>query len=52
MNIKRLENGLEVLVPNWVVPKHIHAFISTRISGVSDSPYNSLNLGTHVGDSI
>ena len=52
MNLKLLDNGLEVLVPNWVVPKHIHAFISTRIGGVSDSPYNSLNLGTHVGDNI
>lgn len=30
--------------------KDIGHFVSTRIGGFSESPYNSLNLGFHVGD--
>ncbi|WP_428609837.1 peptidoglycan editing factor PgeF [Sedimenticola sp.] len=38
------------LVPEWPAPAAIHAVISTRIGGVSTTPYDSLNLGDHVGD--
>ena len=38
------------LVPDWPVPAGVHALCTTRIGGVSLPPYDSLNLGTHVGD--
>jgi YfiH family protein len=34
----------------WPLPKGICAAITTRLGGVSATPYASLNLGTHVGD--
>jgi polyphenol oxidase len=38
------------LVPDWPAPVHVHAVCTTRIGGVSNGPYESLNLGDHVGD--
>jgi len=37
---------------DWDVPDHVHAVTSTRTGGVSMAPYDSLNLGDHVGDDI
>lgn len=37
-------------VPDWPVPAHVKAFFSTREGGVSVAPWQSLNLGDHVGD--
>ncbi len=34
----------------WPAPAHILAGTTTRLGGVSASPYNSLNLALHVGD--
>jgi hypothetical protein len=34
----------------WSTPANIHAGISTRLEGNSLAPYDSLNLGAHVGD--
>ncbi len=31
-------------------PKGFRAFQTTRLGGVSDTPYDTFNLGTHVGD--
>ncbi|MFN3436222.1 MAG: polyphenol oxidase family protein [Acidovorax sp.] len=39
------------LVPDWPAPAGVHALCTTRAGGVSEPPYDSLNLGTHVGDS-
>jgi YfiH family protein len=36
--------------PGWPVSERVKAFVTTREGGVSSSPYDSLNLGTHVGD--
>ena len=36
--------------PQWPAPSPIHALVSTRAGGVSKHPYDSLNLGDHVGD--
>lgn len=36
--------------PDWPAPKSVHAVTTTRIGGVSEGPYASLNLGAHVGD--
>lgn len=38
------------LRPEWPVPAHVRALCTTRAGGVSRPPYDSLNLGTHVGD--
>lgn len=42
--------GADWLLPDWPVPAGVHALCSTRRGGVSVSPYDSLNLGAHVGD--
>lgn len=39
-----------VLTPDWPVSDKVRAFSSTRIGGKSLAPYDSLNLGGHVGD--
>ena len=41
---------MQVINPNWNVPKNIPAFTTTREGGVSLAPYFSFNLGDHVGD--
>lgn len=38
------------LVPDWPAPPGVHALCTTRTGGVSAPPFDSLNLGTHVGD--
>jgi polyphenol oxidase len=35
---------------DWPLPAGVQAFCSTRVGGVSAPPYDSLNLGDHVGD--
>lgn len=41
---------LELIIPNWPAPLNVKAVVTTRQGGVSPAPYESLNLGTHVGD--
>ena len=45
-------NGLahDWIVPAWPAPARVKACITTRAGGVSVAPFDSLNLGTHVGD--
>jgi len=38
------------LRPDWPAPAHVHALCTTRTGGRSAFPYDSLNLGDHVGD--
>ncbi len=38
------------IVPSWTVPPSVKALVTTRQGGVSAAPYDSLNLGTAVGD--
>jgi copper oxidase (laccase) domain-containing protein len=38
------------LLPDWPAPAGVRAVCSTRQGGVSVAPYNSFNLGDHVGD--
>ena len=40
------------LVPDWPAPVSVHAGTTTRLGGVSVAPYDSLNLGDHVGDNV
>lgn len=42
--------GLECFVPDWPCPANVHALQTTRRGGVSQAPWQSFNLGTHVGD--
>ena len=41
---------LEVLRPEWPAPPGVHAAFTLRVGGVSAPPFDTLNLGAHVGD--
>lgn len=41
---------LNLIKPNWSAPANIHAYSTTRLSGVSEGVYQGLNLGLHVDD--
>lgn len=43
---------MKIIKPKWPVAEHINAYTSTRLGGQSQTPYNSLNLATHVGDNL
>lgn len=38
------------LRPDWLAPPHVHALCTTRQGGSSRPPFDTLNLGDHVGD--
>jgi YfiH family protein len=38
------------ITPDWPAPAGVKAIITTRAGGVSEAPFNQLNLGAHVGD--
>jgi YfiH family protein len=38
------------MAPQWPAPRGVHAFCSERVGGVSAAPYDTFNLGDHVGD--
>ncbi|MFZ3018552.1 MAG: peptidoglycan editing factor PgeF [Gallionella sp.] len=38
------------IIPDWPAPANVKALQSTRYGGVSAAPYDSFNLGGHVGD--
>ncbi len=38
------------LVPDWPAPAQVRAIFTTRTGGFSKAPWDSLNLGDHVGD--
>jgi YfiH family protein len=38
------------LIPDWPAPAGVRAVFTTRVGGISAVPYDSLNLGDHVGD--
>ena len=42
----------QTILPTWQVPDSIHAFTTLRTGGVSQAPFDSFNLGDHVGDSV
>lgn len=42
--------NFELILPDWPAPKHVRALTTTRQGGVSLPPYDTLNLGDHVGD--
>jgi len=38
------------IIPEWPAPRSVRALCTTRPGGVSTGPFQSLNLGDHVGD--
>lgn len=39
-----------VIAADWPAPRSVRAYTTTRRGGTSHAPYDSLNLGHHVGD--
>ena len=35
---------------DWTLPAGVHALCTTRVGGVSQAPFDGLNLGDHVRD--
>jgi YfiH family protein len=42
--------GVSWLTPEWPAPEGVRAAFTLRSGGVSEAPYDSLNVGSHVGD--
>jgi YfiH family protein len=40
----------EVIQPEWAAPPGVRCAFTLRTGGVSQAPYDSLNVGAHVGD--
>ena len=38
------------IIPDWPAPATVRALFTTRAGGVSAAPFDSMNLGAHVGD--
>ena len=41
-----------LILPDWPIPAGVKACSTTRHGGISLPPYDSLNLGAHVGDTM
>lgn len=39
-----------LIKPDWPAPPHVHSYVTTRLGGISQGNYRSLNLGLHVND--
>jgi YfiH family protein len=50
MNAAADAQGVQILQPAWPAPPGVHAAFTLRAGGVSPAPFDSLNLGTQVGD--
>jgi YfiH family protein len=49
--VERISDApIAAIEPDWDAPSCVCALSTTRAGGVSDAPYRSLNLATHVGD--
>ncbi|NMT65527.1 peptidoglycan editing factor PgeF [Marinobacter orientalis] len=45
-----MTSELPLIIPHWPAPSWVKAASTTRVGGVSRPPWDTLNLGTHVGD--
>ena len=41
---------MQFITPNWAAPKNVKALTTTRLGGVSEGCFASMNLGDHVAD--
>jgi len=48
--VSELINQLSFITPDWPAPENVRALVTTRLGGVSQSPFDGFNLGLHVGD--
>jgi len=48
--VKTQSGAMEVLTPEWPAPPNVRAALTLRSGGVSEPPFDTLNLGAHVGD--
>jgi len=42
----------KLIIPQWPLPEGVAACSTTRVGGVSLSPWDALNLGAHCGDDL
>ncbi|QWD61642.1 peptidoglycan editing factor PgeF [Polynucleobacter sp. MWH-UH25E] len=42
--------ALKLVIPEWPAPPQVKSAVTTREGGISLGPYQSFNLGDHVGD--
>lgn len=45
-----MQNNCNWIKPTWPAPSQVKAFSTVRTGGVSAKPFDSFNLGNHVGD--
>lgn len=45
------DQPVQNVTPDWAVNAALKVYSTTRLGGVSDAPYDTLNLGLHVNDS-
>lgn len=50
MGMILMKSKLEFIIPDWPAPANVKAIQTTRLGGVSQAPYDSLNFGLHVKD--
>ena len=50
MSARADRRGVQILTPDWPAPPRVRAAFTLRQGGVSTAPYDSLNVGVHVGD--
>jgi len=48
--VKNKHNEVKIISPDWDVPGSVKVYSTTRVGGVSEPPFDTLNLGTHVKD--
>ncbi|WP_020564757.1 peptidoglycan editing factor PgeF [Methylosarcina fibrata] len=44
------KGNLDLIIPDWPAPANVKSAVTLRTGGVSDGPYESLNMALHVGD--
>jgi YfiH family protein len=45
-----MASAVGIITPEWELPAGVQARLTTRVGGLSQAPYDSFNLATHVGD--
>ena len=47
---KCIMSAIDTVIADWPAPARVRTLITTRQGGISETPYASFNLATHVGD--
>lgn len=43
---------VQLITPDWPAPPAVKSVVTTRVGGISLPPWNTFNLGDHVGDKL